>query len=82
MLVPEAFDFRVASQSHGAPWLTVLVAKPEHLLAMKLLAARPGADDINDVIALATKLRMTKEESSSRGGPRFWPCPRSAILWN
>jgi hypothetical protein len=59
--------------SYGAPWLTVLVAKPEYLLAMKLLAARPGADDISDAIALATELRMTTEEQLREVVAAYYP---------
>jgi hypothetical protein len=40
---------------------------------MKLLAARPGADDISDAIALATELRMTTEEQLREVVAAYYP---------
>ena len=58
----EDFEFFKTYPSEGQFGLRVMMAKPEYLLAMKLLAFRLHSADLQDILQLARRLSRTTAE--------------------
>lgn len=59
--------------SFGSPWLTVSVAKPEYLLALKLTAARPGTADLSDAVELAAETGLSTADALAALVTDYYP---------
>jgi hypothetical protein len=59
--------------SEGQFGLRVLVASPQYLLAMKLLALRLYSEDVGDIVRLARQLNRTTEEGLLQLLRQYYP---------
>lgn len=67
------FEWFKTYPSEGQFGLRVLVASPQYLLAMKLLALRLYSEDVRDIVRLARKLKRTTEDGLLQLLKHYYP---------
>ena len=69
----EGVGFFGSYPDYGTGWLVVRVAKPEYLLAMKVVANRGGSPDLNDATELAVAAGLITEEAIRGTVSKYFP---------